>query len=102
MVGDPRKSTDNGRQAYDNTKAALAAGRDELVPQAVADQLIDGEAPLKVWRSYRNKTQAALAKASGVTQPMISQIENGKRTGDVETLRRLADALDILIDDLAA
>ena len=35
-------------RAYDGTKAALAAGEDELVPADYAKRLIAGESPLRV------------------------------------------------------
>ncbi len=101
-TGSTQPAGESDEAEYDVAKARLAAGVDELVPKAVADRLIDGAPPLRVWREHRRMTLAELARASGVTQPMISRIETGKRTGDVATLRRLADALGILVDDLAA
>ena len=41
--------------------------------------------------------ESATAKT---TAPYLSQIENGRRTGSVGLLRRLADALRVEIDDL--
>lgn len=48
---------------------------------------------LKEWRKYRNLTQERLAERAGVTQGLISQLENNHTdwTGDV--LARLAEAL---------
>ena len=34
-------------------EARIAAGADELVPASVADRLIDGAPPLRVWREHR-------------------------------------------------
>ncbi|MCY4501051.1 MAG: helix-turn-helix transcriptional regulator [Alphaproteobacteria bacterium] len=81
-------------------EARIAAGADELVPVCVADRLIDGELPLRVWREYREFSQSALARASGVNRVQIVEIESGRNTGSVRTLRRLADALGISVDDL--
>ena len=36
--------------AFDNAVARLARGEDEIVPQAFADRLLDGESPLRVYR----------------------------------------------------
>lgn len=46
-------------------------------------------------RKRRGLTQAALAKRSGVSQPMIAQIESGKLNNlTLKTLARTARALD--------
>ncbi|SLK09711.1 helix-turn-helix transcriptional regulator [Novosphingobium mathurense] len=87
--------------SYDRAMAAIARGEEELVPAEVAQRLFDGEAPLRVWREYRGLTQQALANASGVNRVQIANIEAGDRVGSVATLGKLADALGILIDDLA-
>lgn len=86
--------------AYDRAKAALAAGEDELVPGAVADRLLAGESPLRVWREHRGRTQTALAQAAGVPQSVISAVESGKRTPSLSALRALAKALHVDLDDL--
>jgi len=49
--------------------------------------------------SKRRTGQENLA-AAGISRADLSQIENGKRRPTVETLRRLADALSISVDDL--
>ena len=43
----------------------LDVGEEELIPAAVVDRLLDGQAPLLVWREYRSLTQAELARRSG-------------------------------------
>ena len=45
-------------------------------------------------------TQMELAEKADVTQAMITMIENGKRTGTIDVLSRLAKILNIDIDDL--
>lgn len=91
---------------FADLRAALAvrdrieAGTEELVPAAVADRLIDGASPLKVWREHRALSQSALARASGVNRVQLADIEADRATGSVQTLRALADALRITVDDL--
>jgi transcriptional regulator with XRE-family HTH domain len=46
-------------------------------------------------------TQAALAEACGVTDETISRIERGRYEPAVSTLLRLAEALDLSLDQLA-
>jgi transcriptional regulator with XRE-family HTH domain len=41
-----------------------------------------------------------LEKKSGVKQSYISEIETRKKTGSVATLKALADALNLTVDDL--
>ncbi len=55
---------------------------------------------MRVWRGYRGLTQSALAASSGVNRVQIANIEAGARTGSVETLKRLAGALGLAVDDL--
>ena len=81
-------------------EARIARGEEELVPAHVVDRLIDREAPLRVWREYRGLSQAALARASGVNRVQIVEIEAGRNSGSVQTLRKLADALRVEVDDI--
>jgi mRNA interferase RelE/StbE len=88
-------------QAHDRARAALDAGADELIPAAFANRLLDGESPLRVWRDLRGLTQAALAERAGVGRVTVAEIETGRKQGSVATLRALADALGVTLDDLA-
>lgn len=87
-------------RAYDRAKAALDSGEEELIPAEFVKRIVAGERPLRVWRDYRGLTQAALAGASGVNRVQISNIEAGAKSGSVETLKKLARALDVAVDDL--
>jgi transcriptional regulator with XRE-family HTH domain len=51
-------------------------------------------------RTMRGMNQVDLAKASGVAQNTISEIELGKREARPATLKKLADALGVEIVDL--
>jgi len=87
-------------EAFDRAKTALASGDDELVPVEFADRLLDGENPLRVYRALRGLTQQALADTSGVNRVQIADIEAGRNSGSIETIRKLALALRVTIDDL--
>jgi len=78
----------------------IATGEEELIPAAVVDRLLDGQAPLAVWREHRQLAQAELARQSGVNRVQIIDIETGRKTGSVATLKKLATALRIDLDDL--
>ncbi len=72
----------------------------ESVPTDFIRKMLDGESQLRLWRDHRGLTQQALADATGVNRVQISQIEKGNKTGSVETLKSLAVALKITVDDL--
>lgn len=78
------------------------AEAEESFPAEVADRLLAGEIPIKVFRDYRGLTQRALAERVGINPVYLSQLETGRRQGGVATLRRIADALNVELDDLVA
>lgn len=86
---------------YDAAKAEIAAGA-PVLPAALVDRLLDGDSPIRVWREHRRLTQTALAGAAGVDPSYVSQIERGHRDATVKVLRRLAEALNCGLDNLAA
>lgn len=88
--------------AYDAAKKALAEGAEELIPAVVADRLLDGDNPLRVWREFRGLNSAQLAAACGVSAAAISQLETGKRQPSVALLKKLAAALRIDLEQLTS
>jgi DNA-binding XRE family transcriptional regulator len=88
-------------KAYDAAKRRLECGGDELIPLAITERRLAGDSPVKVWREYRGMTQEKLAKASGVSRPMIAAIESGHKRGGIATLKKLAGSLKIDLDHLA-
>jgi DNA-binding XRE family transcriptional regulator len=86
--------------AYDEAKQRLARGEDELIPLELIERRLAGENPMKIWREYRGLTQEALAKRSKVSRPMIAAIESGHKMGGIGTLKKLAVALGVDVDDL--
>lgn len=110
MVTIPRAEYDHLRaaaadladlQSFDRSKAVLAAGEDELIPAGHANRLLNGESALRVYRDLRGLTQTALAEKAGVNRVTVAEIETGRKHGSVSTLRALADALGVTLDDLA-
>ena len=87
-------------EAYDDAVAALKRGEEELVPAEIADRLVQGENPVKVWREYRGLTRRELADKAGLAQAYVAQIETGRRKGALDAHRRIAAALRVDIDDL--
>ena len=80
--------------AYERTRG------EETVPITVVDRLLANENPVKVWREYRGLTLSALAGKAGIGKGYLSQIERGTRQGPVATMKKLADALNVDLDDL--
>ncbi len=80
----------------------LAVGEEEFVPAEIVNRILDGENRIRVWREHRGFSCKALAEKSGIASAFLSQIETGKREGTIETLRKIADALSLTIDDLVA
>ncbi|MEO5613377.1 MAG: helix-turn-helix transcriptional regulator [Cypionkella sp.] len=111
MVSIPRAEYDRLRaaaedladlQAYDRAKAALASGEKELIPAAYANRLLNGDKTLLVYRDLRGLTQAGLPSRAGVNRVTVAEIEIGRKQGSVATLRKLAVALAVTLDDLSA
>jgi DNA-binding XRE family transcriptional regulator len=80
--------------------ADIERGTETLLTSEQASQLLEAKTPLAFWRKHRGVTQEALSKSVGVAQGFISEIENGAKTGDVQTLAVIARALAISLDDL--
>ena len=83
-------------------RAAFEAAKDEeSIPVGFVDRMLAGEHPLRVYRDWRGLTGKELAaKAGGINQSYISDIENRKKSGSVDKLKALANVLGVTIDDL--
>lgn len=55
---------------------------------------------LKSLRAWRGWTQMELASKSGVSRDAITSYETQKRVPSLETVSKLADALEVSISDL--
>ena len=80
--------------------ARIASGEATMIPAAFAERILDGENPVRVWRQFRGLTIKALAADAGISAAYLSQIEGGSRVGTVVTMKALAAALGVTIDDL--
>ncbi|MBI4923979.1 MAG: helix-turn-helix transcriptional regulator [Devosia nanyangense] len=86
--------------AADKIMADIEAGRSELVPASVVDRIIDGENRIRVWREHRGLSATDLATKAEISAGYLSELETGKKTGTVETLKKIATVLNLDIDDL--
>lgn len=87
-------------KAYDQVKAQLDRGDDELIPLALIERRLAGENSVRIWRDHRALTQEALANKSKVSRAMIAAIEAGHKTGSIATLKKLAEALNVDLGNL--
>jgi DNA-binding XRE family transcriptional regulator/PHD/YefM family antitoxin component YafN of YafNO toxin-antitoxin module len=78
----------------------LAAGEEELLPSVLVDRMMAGENLVRLWREHRNMTSLALAEKAEISQSYLSEIETGKKDGGIRTMKKLADALNVKLDDL--
>jgi len=76
--------------------------RADYLPGELVRRLIDGEHPVRVWRAHRGLTREALAAAAGIAPSYLSEIETRHKPGSFSPLAKLAAALRISLDDLAA
>ena len=81
------------RAIYDVRKAELGAA--PPLPSAVSSAILRGDSLLKALREWKGMTQSNLAKASGIGQGYLSDMENGKRTPPKEALVRIAKILQL-------
>ena len=82
-------------KAYDVAKARLDDGSDELIPLEITERRLHGEPALRIWREHRKLTQEQLAKKARVSRALIAAIETKRKTGSVDTWKKLGAALDV-------
>ena len=80
--------------------ARAKSGEEEIFTSAEVDAFLAAKTPLAFFRKKRGMSQDDLAKRTGITQGYLSEIEIGRKSGDVRTLRKLADALKVSLDSL--
>jgi hypothetical protein len=76
--------------------------RADYLPIELIRRLSAGEHPVRVWRAHRGLTREALAATAGVAPSYLSEIETRRKPGSFGALAKLATALCISLDDLAA
>ena len=87
-------------RTYDRAIEQLAKGQDEMIPSEFADRILEGESAVRVWREYRKLSVKELAGQANISASYLSQIEGGSRAGSLPTMKALALALHLDLDDL--
>jgi DNA-binding XRE family transcriptional regulator len=96
----PRAELEAMKEAAEHARA-VADYRSGRVPGlTLKETRAMEEAPslLAFWRKYRGKTQVELATEIGIAQNYLSEIENGRRTGDVSVWLHIGQALDLPVE----
>lgn len=103
-IGDYERLLDLAEDRADILAAERAEERrlagEEYVPADLVNRILDGENPLRVWRQYRGLTLEQLAKSTELSISYLSDLERGKRQGKGALWRRLADALNVAVEDV--
>ncbi len=77
---------------------AINNGDEVAIPSEITFAIIEGESPIRVWRKYKKIKMNELAKNVGISSAYLSQIENKKRNPTIDTLKEIAQALDLDIE----
>jgi transcriptional regulator with XRE-family HTH domain len=72
------------------------------MPSSAADVTndVDVGERLRVIRSRRRQTLREVAERAGLSESFLSQVERGRASASIASLRRIADALGVAISDL--
>ena len=73
-----------------------------IYPSRWSNAFAPESTPVRVWRQHRGLTREGLAAAAGIAPSYLTEIETGKKPGSFRALARLAAALRISLDDIAA
>ncbi len=87
-------------QTYDAAKTAVEHSNGEAIPHDFMKTLVNADSPLRAWREYRGLSQYQLADRADVNRVQIIDIEKGKSNGSIATMKKLAAALNVTLDDI--
>ena len=90
--------------AAEAREAALGkdVARADYLPIELVKRLSAGEHPIRVWRAHRGLTREALAAGAVVAPSYLSEIETRRKPGSFNAMARLAAALRVPLEDIAA
>ena len=74
---------------------------DVWVPhEVVKANVIKGATMIRAWREYFGMTQQELAQLAGMTQPALARLEKSGSKPRIGTLKKIAVAMDITLEQL--
>jgi DNA-binding XRE family transcriptional regulator len=80
---------------FDERMTELKGDAGARLPAEVAAMMLKGDTLLRALRKWKGYTQNDVAGKTNLAQGYISDLENGHKTGTLETLQLIAHALDI-------
>jgi DNA-binding XRE family transcriptional regulator len=87
-------------RAFARFKAREANGEEEKLPSSFVKRMLAGENLIKLWREHRGLSSKELAERASISRGFISQIESGRREASITTLKKMAETLNVTVDDL--
>jgi predicted transcriptional regulator len=74
---------------------------EELIPHEVVQRVLKEQiSPIRAWREHLGLTQAQIAQRLGVSQSAFAQMEAAGAKPRIATVRKLADALGVTVQQL--
>ena len=86
----------------DEVKSGKGTAQADYLPVELVERLCAGEHPVRVWRHHCGLTRGALAAAAGMAPSYLTEIETRRKLGSFAALAKLAAALGVSLDDIAA
>jgi hypothetical protein len=74
--------------------------RRDVLPMELAERILDGEPPLRVWRQHRKLSLQKLGALTGISTGYLGDIDSGAKPGSAAALKKCAKALGVEMDDL--
>ena len=68
--------------------------------EVVKANVIAGVSIIRAWREYFGMTQQELAQRTGMTQPALARLEKSGSKPRIGTLKKIAAAMDITLEQL--
>ncbi len=69
--------------------------------EVVKANAIEGATMIRAWREFFGMTQHELARKAGMTQPALARLEKSDSRPRIGTLKKIAAAMDITVEQLA-
>jgi DNA-binding XRE family transcriptional regulator len=102
LASPPKRKKSGGMQISEDIRLYDEAKKrdEEFFPVDLIKQIMGGQSPMKVYRTYRGLTQQALAEGMGISRSYLAEIESGKKSGSVRVLCMAATILAVDLDML--
>jgi Helix-turn-helix domain len=76
------------------------ASRKDVLPMDLAERILDGEPPLRIWREHRKLSLKKLSTLTGISTGYLGDIDAGNKPGSAAALKKCARALGVDMEDL--